>query len=393
MKTLIVINNLLCGGAQKSLVSLLNSLNKDDLDVDLFVLNQKNIFFDQIPQWVNCLPPVDEINAIYLPLKGCLKQNLSAKMLLIFLLAKISLNINRDAGLDSVQNLWRAWRRYIPIRKQHYDLAISYVDGFSNYYVVDKVSADKKILWVHNEYEQLSYCAEFDRNYFRKADSIVTISDVCGDSLKKVFPELSNRIRVIPNLSLAKLIKTQATEFYPAEYESRENIVVSIGRLDRQKAFDLAIEAVSILRNRNVNLSWFILGEGEERESLQKTIDNNGLSDDIKLIGIRKNPYPYIKYADVFVQTSRFEGKSIVLDEAKILAKPIVTTNYPSVIDSIHSGVNGLVVGISSEDIANGIEQLLTDSSLRERVSSNLAEDNRNETDELALYKELLQIK
>ncbi len=379
MKTLIVINNLLCGGAQKSLVSLLNSLNKDDLDLDLLVLNQNNMFFDQIPQWVNRLQSVDEINAMHLPLKGCLKQNLNIKLRSKLLIAKISLNIKGDASLNAVQNLWRAWCKHIPARRQHYDLAISYVDGFSNYYVIDKVSADRKILWVHNEYDKLSYNAEFDRTYFEKANDIVTISEECVESLKRVFPEFSNKIQLLYNISSSKMIHAMANTGQPEEYVGKKNILVSVGRLNEQKGFDLAVQAAANMKSRGLVFTWFIIGEGEQEKNLLKQISDEKLEKNVQLLGLRKNPYPYIRFADVFVQPSRYEGKSIVLDEAKILEKPIVVTNYTTVYDSITNGVNGTITEFDEYELADAIIELLKYKHLRDKYSLCLKKENENQ--------------
>lgn len=335
MKTLIVINNLGCGGAQKSLISLLNELTVQQIEIDLLVLNQKDVFFDQIPAWINQLGPVAEISAMHSSFGEGFKTIGSKAVCLKMLLAKCLYKISKNPQYDTVQNLWNVWKRFVPMQSKKYDLAISYVDGFSNYYVMDKVVATKKILWIHNEYEKLSYNSEYDRAYFNKADRLVTISERCVKSLEKVFPECSSKIRMLYNISSTKMIWQLAEKNYPDEYRRKKNILVSIGRLNTQKGFDLAIQAAKIIEEKGVEFTWFIIGEGEDEQMLREQIKKERLDDSVKLVGIRKNPYPYIRYADVFVQPSRYEGKSIVLDEAKILCKPIVVTNYTTVVDSI----------------------------------------------------------
>lgn len=389
MKMLIVINNLLCGGAQKSLISLLNSLNEGDLDLDLFVLNQNDMFFDEIPQCVNRLQPVDEIRAMHLPLKGCLKQNLNIKVMTKLFFAKISLNIKRDVSLNTVQRLWRAWCKYIPVRKQHYDLAVSYVDGFSNYYVIDKVSADRKILWVHNEYEKLGYNAKFDWTYFEKADDLVTISEECVESLKCVFPEFSNKTHLLYNISSSKMIRAMADRGQPKEYAGKENILVSVGRLNEQKGFDLAVRAAANMKRKGLEFTWFIIGEGEQEKDLRKQIADEDLEKNVQLLGLRKNPYPYIQFADVFVQPSRYEGKSIVLDEAKILEKPIVVTNYTTVYDSVTNGINGTITEFDEYKLADAIIEMLSYKHLRDEYSQCLKNENNVENQVVQEYLKL----
>lgn len=131
------------------------------------------------------------------------------------------------------------------------------MDGFSNYYVIDKVSADRKILWVHNEYEKLGYNAKFDWTYFEKADDLVTISEECVESLKRVFPEFSNKTHLLYNISPSKMIRAMADTGRPEEYAGKENILISVGRLNEQKGFDLAVRAAAKYENAR---AWSLLG-------------------------------------------------------------------------------------------------------------------------------------
>lgn len=108
------------------------------------------------------------------------------------------------------------------------------------------------------------------------------------------------------NISSTKMIWQLAEKNYPDEYRRKKNILVSIGRLNTQKGFDLAIQAAKIIEEKGVEFTWFIIGEGEDEQMLREQIKKERLDDSVKLVGIRKNPYPYIRYADVFVQPSRY---------------------------------------------------------------------------------------
>ena len=355
---LIVCYGMGCGGAEKSLISFLNRLPKDRWNVDLIVANPNGMYMKQIPSTVHFLNNQYELENFATPMslrrkKVCNGRDLinqaSWQIKSRFLCKNLSWNEKR----------WELWGKHLPKLKKRYDLAISYMNGPTNYYVIDKVTAKKKILWIHNEYEKLSYNSEYDRAYFNKADRLVTISERCVKSLEKVFPECSSKIRMLYNISSTKMIWQLAEKNYPDEYRRKKNILVSIGRLNTQKGFDLAIQAAKIIEEKGVEFTWFIIGEGEDEQMLREQIKKERLDDSVKLVGIRKNPYPYIRYADVFVQPSRYEGKSIVLDEAKILCKPIVVTNYTTVVDSITDGVNGRIVQFDPNEIANGILELL----------------------------------
>ena len=162
--------------------------------------------------------------------------------------------------------------------------------------------------------------------------------------------------------------------------------------MSEQKGFDYAVEAARILKDDGLTLGWYVLGEGPLRKSLEEQTKNSSVEDTVKFIGVRSNPYPYIKDADLYVMPSRYEGKSIALDEAKILCKPIVVTNYPSVGDAIINGKNGLIVDINAQSIADGITKLYNNENLRKELVKNLRqEDCSNEKRVVAKFLELLK--
>lgn len=393
MKTIIISNNLGCGGAQKSLVSMLSLLSKEDgMSIDLMILDEESTFFDNIPNWINRIHPPKEMKALHMPIGRLLKAKLNLGIKIKSVISKFLLKIQKKEDYNTVQRIWNSWKGLIPNCKEEYDLAISYVDGFSNYYLIDKVKSRKKIIWVHNEYEKLSYSAKYDLPYFKKADKIVTISDLCVKSLQESFTTLSeNKFAMLPNLSSGKIIWEMANKGIPEEFEGRKNIIVSIGRLNEQKGFDIAINAAKEMQSMIDEFYWFVIGGGELQEKLQKQIDDLGLGGNFFLIGKRTNPYVYIKNCDVFAQTSRYEGKSIVLDEAKILEKPIVVTNYTTVYDSIEPNKNGLVVNLDAVEIARGIVSLLNNKSICARYIATLKEENALNSDGIDLYINLFK--
>ena len=116
---------------------------------------------------------------------------------------------------------------------------------------------------------------------------------------------------------------------------------------------------------------WHVYGEGIQRNTLEKMIEENKLKGIFLLEGMKVNPYPYMAKADIIVQPSRYEGKSIVLDEAKVLGKAIVVTNYPSVEDQITDGETGLIVECVPEKIADGIKSLVNNKNVKNRLEMN----------------------
>ena len=398
---LFVIHRLNAGGAEKSLVSLLNALPSAMFEIDLLAIDPSGIFLRQVPPAIKVLEPPREMVCMSVKITDKRFWQCATLKLLLVKLRCILGNHLRGGGSKARRSHSQyyndIWQKHIPNLGFKYDVAISYIDGL-NYYVIDHVTAGKKILWCHNDYNKLEFNPFYDHRYYEKADKICTISELCRKSLIENFPDLKDKFEVIENISSPRMINVQADMCDEMESAKDGFIldkrfkIVSIGRLTEQKGFDFAIDAAEVLKNRGLDFCWYILGEGPLRKVLESAIQAKGLSDNIKFIGIRSNPYPYIKRADVFAMPSRYEGKSIALDEAKILHKPIVVTNYPSVYDAVENKITGLIVEMNGESIASGIQQLHDDAMLRDALTSELGKHNYgNEKQVISSFLDLIK--
>lgn len=285
------------------------------------------------------------------------------------------------------------YKKVIKKLDKEYDVAVSYISGEQTYYLVDKVNAKRKITWIHNDYRAAHHPKKYDEPYFNKLDSIVTISNQCLKILNEEFPLLKNKCYCIANITSSSIIKEKAEEFYPIEYGYKGWKLLSIGRLSEQKGFDFAISAARILKGKKINFKWFIIGNGKLKKKLQKQIDDNDVSDCIELIGARENPYPYIKNCDVFIQTSRYEGKSVVIDECKMLARPMILTNYPTVKDQISNENEALIAEMNPDGIAEKIELLLENRMLRNKMENYLQQNEYGNQGEIEKYINLFENK
>lgn len=381
---LFVIPDMKAGGGQKSLLSLLNSFPIGEYDINLMVVKKEGIFLSQIPNGITLVNAPKELICFFSSVtENIFWKNVNTKCLFLKLLSIVGFRshlLGSHKKGSQQQLLYSFWNNFIPNNKKHYDVAVSYIDD-TNYYVIDHIKANKKILWCHNDYNKLPYVASFDTPYYRKADNICTISEICKKVLDDNFPAEKDKISVIENISSSRLIRSQA-DMLPVSAKSTDDYfndksfkIISIGRLSEQKGFDYAIGAASILRKYGIDFCWYIIGDGPLRENLESQIEYNNLGGFVKLLGLRANPYPYIKYADLFAMTSRYEGKSIALDEAKILCKPILVTKFPTVFDSIKDGVNGMLVDLTTQQIAEGIKKMYENSNLRNLFMENLSKE------------------
>lgn len=390
---LIVITHMGLGGAQKALVSVLNEVNFEKYNIEVQVITDGGFNIKYLPLQVKILPTLMSNVKYYGDTADTLKRALK-KFDLITLIRRIYYTglkkINREKNEAYTRYYeWQFIKRYIPSNSQKYDVAIGFLDSTPHYYVMDKVNARKKVCWIHNDYSNLPTCKK-DIKYLEQADKVVTISPKCVNEIKKVFPKLKE-VHLVYNLNSLEFIKKLSKEIIKDDIFFNETgmKILSIGRITEQKAYHLAVEAAEILKKKNIRFHWYILGDGHLRQDIQKLIDDANLNSQFTILGIRENPYPYILNADIIVQSSIYEGKSIALDEAKMLNKVIVCTDYNSARDQIIDKKTGIIVPISSSGIVEGIEQVCDNSKLKDNILNNLKEE---EYDQNAYYLEYEKI-
>lgn len=382
-KILFIISNMESGGVSKSMSSLLNVVDTNEYNVDCFILSPQGIFMDSIPKEINVISDKRTAllfskfpnNIIQLLIKG---YNIDA---LIRIIAAFFMLFNKGIGG------WLLSRR---IRKidTSYDLAVDYNGQHQLYFLIDKIQATKKATFFHSDYEKWPYYYKMDKKYMPKSDYVFTISEKCVQSLVDFFPEQKSKIQLFENISSAQIIYKMANEKVIDPLNTDCVRLITIGHVCEAKGSSLAINAAKILKGRNVFFKWYFIGSNDNEVFYKNLVNENNLQENIVFMGLRNNPYPYIKQADILVHPSQFEGKSIALDEAKILCKPIVVTNFSTVNDQFIDRVNASICEMNTIDLADKIEELLADVSLRNQYSSYLEQHQMDNTAEIEkLYK------
>ena len=164
--------------------------------------------------------------------------------------------------------------------------------------------------------------------------------------------------------------------------------LLSVGRFSEAKNFDNVPDICRQLLEKGVDVKWFIIGFGIEERLIRKKIEEAEMQDHVIILGKRSNPYPYIKACDIYVQPSRYEGKSVTVREAQMLCKPVVVTDYPTAKSQIIDGVDGVIVPLDNEGCARGLARVILDKNLQERLISYLkTHDYGNESEVEKIYK------
>ena len=376
-KILFVNISLVNGGAEKSLVNLLNEMPEDQYEIDLLLFRKEGMFLPQVPHYVNIIEAPEALKNLYRPVKDFNKNTITK-----VIGTAISKTITSNPYLMREFRWRNFYRGKITRLSKHYDVAVGCVVGECTYFVNDLVSADKKLCWVHTDYVGAKCDRRADEKYYQNMDSIVTVSDKCAEVLKTVFPEFQNKILWLPNITSSEVLRKRSKEEIPERIDEGKKLLVSVGRLIPLKGFEIAIDAAKIMKQDGCQFQWFILGNGELFDKLNAQIEDLELKDWVKLLGPKENPYAYIAKSDVVVQSSKYEGKSVVLDEAKILGIPIVSTNYDTVVDQIIPEKEGLIVNMDAEDIAHGIEEMFNNQMLYKTIKNYLnAHEYGNQAD------------
>ena len=390
-KVLFIIGSLQSGGVSKSMVSLLNAWDTEKYETSLLLCcKDGDVFSDYLPKNIQLIysPVIEHVMGGFSSLKWLLAHGyflLCLGALLRLILSRMS----RPLASELIA-------RMMPVVSDvHYDLIVDYGGQQLLYYMVNKLSATKKVSFFHSDYSKWPFYYNADKKYYPLVDHIFTISQTCVDSLKHFFPNCSDKVSIMENISSPTIIRQQSLEsigeFKKQVDQMKANgntILCTIGHICRGKGFDFAIEASDILKRNGINFKWLFIGKVLE-EDLLKLIADKELDDSILLVGIQSNPYPYIGFSDIVVHPSRFEGKSIALDEAKILCKPIVVTNFSTVGDQFENGKNGTICEMSGKAVANAIIELINNPTLQDSYRTYLGThivDNSREVNKLYTY-------
>lgn len=351
------------GGAEKSLISLLRGLDLSNFSIYLFTLPGAPALDD-----VDGMLP-SQVSRRTVPV--C-RSRLYLRFCQLCYSAAIRLLPRLHIHKHLAEVFWRTMNTTFPPIPEEYDVAVSYQQGFMTYYVAEKVSATRKIAWINSQLSGHGHSVRFSRKYYDRYHHVVAVCHELSRLLASSGYVDASRLTTIYDIVDTDEIRAKAMEECDID-RTRGFVIVTVARLAPEKNLPLAIEAAAILKALGVDFIWYIVGEGIEEGYLRSKIAELNVADHVVLTGSKLNPYPYMKAADIYVQTSLAEGYGLTITEAKILGRPVVSTDFPIIYDQIRHRNNGLIVQMTPESVASGITTLLTDESLRKSIEKNLA--------------------
>lgn len=399
------------GGAEMALIGLLQALDYTKYDVDLFLHAHRGEMMQFIPKDVNLLPEIKEYAHIECPMKqalldgcwGVLFGRLKAKWLTRRYLRKKGLT-ESAAGLQYVADCVSPFLPSL-LKYGEYDLAISFIAPHN--IVAEKVRAKKKICWIHTDYTRIDINVEQELPVWDAYDHIISISPDVTKTFLQIFPSLSNKIVGMENILTPEFVRKRSSELdVSAEMAKSNNTItlLSVGRFCEAKNYDNVPDICQRINSKfkfqnssavasgasraKLRVKWFLIGFGGDEELIRRKIEEAGMQDHVIILGKKSNPYPYIKACDIYVQPSRYEGKSVTVREAQMLCKPVVVTNYPTAKSQIQDGIDGKIVPMDNEGCAQGLAEFILNKALQKRITEYLrTHDYGNETEVGKLYE------
>lgn len=391
-KILFVIESLICGGAEKSLTTLLNLIDYNRFEVYLQLFTFKGEFMRYIPKEVNLLPllPSTQIEGM-----SIMSQLLSGKFGAMVAHIKFSYKVRRikNSNCNDVFTLyWKTYGKLITPNPTYYDVAIAYGQRLPTFYVAKKVNARKKFAWINIIPQLEENNRQFQKPIYDYFNKIVCVSEASRQKSIELFELPKERTHIATDITDSTMIERLAKEKPEFRIDTAKPAILTVARLDYVcKGYDIALEAAKILRDRGVDFVWYSIGKGEKYNEMLNYISEHNLHKNFVLLGSTPNPYPYYNMCDVYVQPSRYEGYGMAISEARLLNVPVVCCEFGCVWKQIIQGKNGIVTSHNPADLADAIQELLLDKKKYNYIKSNLMKEKKGNSEEIENIYRLIQ--
>ena len=357
-KILFAVKNMNIGGVEKSLLSLLNTMDQEQYEVDLLLLEDYGGYMKEIPQWVNVIVWED-----FAELKTALDGSPVDAVLKYIKRGRIGRAADLLLGWQQYKKTgdfsfyYKSVFRKVEKLKGRYDVAVAYssINGYLTWLLNHYVDAERRVGWIHFEINKMYIDKRFMLTLHKPMDKIYIVSPSSYEMFVSQFPELEAKCEVRYNVVDEAAVKYLANEKVENIRADDALTIVTLGRLTNQKRQDIIPEVVAKLQQQGEKVKWYLIGEGGIRGKIEENCKKYGVEDSVILLGLKSNPYPYLKQADLYVQTSAYEGYCIALAEARVFGLPCVATEFSGAHEQLDGRENSYVVNLDTEEIADAI--------------------------------------
>lgn len=387
-KILIIHQNMEIGGAETSLLGLLDSLDYSKVSVDLFLYEFRGELLELIPKQVNILPENPKYKALVSPVKETF-QNRQFQIGISRVLTKFICSLKNKLFCyeDFCYVLKQFYHYYalpfLPAVQGHYDMGISFNDP--HFILAEKIRAKVKLGWFHTDFSRITPERKLEEKMWNQCSYVVNVSQECKKAFDQKHPYMTERSIVVENI-LSENLLIQRSNAFDVQMEMPQDgsvRLLSIGRFSEQKNFDNVPFICKKILESGIDVKWYLIGYGCDEVLIRQKIEEAEMQEHVIILGKKENPYPYIRACDIYVQPSRWEGKCVAVREAQILGKPVVITNYATAPSQLTDGIDGVVVPMDNDGCAAGIISVIQDKELQKRLIENEDKNDYTNAEEI----------
>lgn len=369
-KIIFILPQLNVGGVQKTFLNVQRVIDYDKYDVTLYLRKNRQELGNSIDKRIKVIANEDN-NKYYRRPRAVFFQ------ILIFLAGLLGLKTKKEKLDNRLKRLIIRYSMNFEYKKyftqSEYDTAVAYVQGYPALLCGKYVNAKKKILFFHTSVDELH---DENASVIDEFDCICALHDGQADMIKEWYPSAKDKVFIINNYVNYEGIIKKSREFsVPA---SEKKVICTCGRMTKVKGYDLACKTAKILKDNKIDFLWRFVGDGAERANIEQLVKDLGITDNIEFVGMQKNPYPYIASCDIYVQSSYEEAMPVVIIEAQILNKPVVSTDTLGGRSLIKNGETGVICKIDEKSAADEIIKLINDKNYCGKIIDNLKNIDRS---------------
>ncbi len=378
------------GGAMTSFVNFVNALDTEKYDIDVLFYEKGEGRYG-IREDVRILPPAKMHQAG--DVGNILRKGLSPA----YLWAKVQeiyckkIRHNKKMG---VQIMSRQGCRYSAVSPKSYDIALAFEMTWPLNYVMQRVEAKKKLLWIHNDFEKAGLSFKVDKKAFDTASALVFVSGATRESFLRAHPSYAKKSFTMPNLLTAAALRARGEEACDWPLSEKALTFLSVSRINfDEKGLDRAARVFKRLRDDGLleGVRWIVVGKGRDEEKFRALLSEYGLADIILPVGLRENPIPYMKRADILFLPSIHEGKPMVVTEGLIMGLVPVVTAYTSSSEQLRAGRDGIILENTEEGLYAGLRALLENRGMLDTYRETIQNTNYGNENDIAIFYEIVE--
>lgn len=351
------------GGVEKALLAELATYSPDEYEIHVALLEKKGGFLSKLPSHVTLHeisfykenkhifnnPPLSNIK-YYLKNK---KYSIATNLLWAYICYKLT---------GSQKVLFNVMFRIIPEFPIEYDKVYAYAGPFPfiDYFVTNKVKAKEKQVWIHYDISKINPDKGIINKLYHNYNKINIVSQQGKEIFDKTFPQYTAKSRFYPNKINKQEILELADELENPFANYNGINIVTVGRVSKEKGQSMTLEVLKSLLDVGFNVYWHYIGYGNDLENCKKKSQELGINNKAFFYGAMANPYPYMRYCDIYVQPSKHEGFCITLSEAKLFDIPIITTDFTGAKEQLGNYNHSCdIVNYSSDSLFKGIVNII----------------------------------